>query len=76
MNISRQQINEMRLDVTQIKDYMMLCLKTHVLLSGDVFEKFRDTCLDYYEINPWYTYSTPRLIWLCGLKYTNVRLKY
>ena len=23
-----------------------------------------------------YTYSTPGLTWLCGLKYTNVRLKY
>ena len=33
-------------------------------------------CLEYYEIEPCYTYSTPGLTWLCGLKYTNVRLKY
>ena len=33
-------------------------------------------CLEYYEIDPCYTYSTPGLTWLCGLKYTNVRLKY
>ena len=59
-----------------IKDYMMLYLKRDVLLSADVFEKFRDTCLEYYEIDPCYTYSTAGLTWLCGLKYTNVRLKY
>ena len=57
-----------------IKDYMMLYLKTNVLLSVDVFEKFRAMCLEYYEIDPCYTYSTPGLTWLCGLKYTNVRL--
>ena len=55
----------------------MLYLKTDVLLlSVDVFEKFRDKCLEYYEIDPWYTYSTPGLTWLFGLKYTNVELKY
>ena len=59
-----------------IEDYMMLYLKTDVLLSVDVFEKFRAMCLEYYEIDPCYTYSTPGLTWLCGLKYTNVRLKY
>ena len=59
-----------------IKNYMMLYLKTDVLLSVDVFEKFRDKRLEYYEIDPCYTYSTPGLTWLCGLKYINVRLKY
>ena len=59
-----------------IKDYRMLYLKTDVLLSVDVIEKFRAMCLEYYEIDPCYTYSTPGLTWLCGLKYTNVRLKY
>ena len=59
-----------------IEDYMMLYLKTDVLLSVDVFEKFRDNCLEYYEIDPFYTYSTPGLTWLCGLKYINVELKY
>ena len=59
-----------------IKDYRMLYLKTDVLLSVDVFERLRDNCLEYYEIDPCYTYSTPGLTWLCGLKYTNVRLKF
>ena len=58
------------------KNYMMLYLKTDVLLSVDVFEKIRAMCLEYYEIDPSYTYSTPGLTCLCGLKYTIVRLKY
>ena len=59
-----------------IKDHMMLYLKTDELLSVDVFERLRDKCLEYYEIDPCYTYSTPGLTWLCGLKYTSVELKY
>ena len=54
---------------------MMLYLKIDILLSVDVFERFRDKCSEYYEIDPYYTYSTPGLAWLCGLKYINVRLK-
>ena len=50
-----------------IKDYMMLYPKTDVLLSVDVFEKIRGRCLEFYEVDPCYTYSTPGLNWLCGL---------
>ena len=53
----------------------MLYLRTDVLLSLDVFESIRDKVLEYYEIDPCYTYSIPRLTWLCGLKYTNIELK-
>ena len=59
-----------------IKSYMMLYLKTVALLSVDVFERLKDKCLEYYEIYPCYTYSTPGLFWLCGLNYTNVILKF
>ena len=59
-----------------IKVYMMLYFKTDVLLSADVFERLRDKCLECYEIDPCCTCFAPGLTWLCGLKYTNVRLKY
>ena len=50
-----------------IKDYMMLYLKTDVfdvvdvVDVVDVFERLGDKCLEYYEIDPCYTYSTPGL---------------
>ena len=59
-----------------VKDFMMLYLKTDVLLSVDVFISFRDKRLELYEIDPCCTYSTPGLTWLCGLKYTNASLKF
>ena len=55
---------------------MMLYIETDVLISVDVFERLSDRCLEYYEIDSCYTYSTPGLTWFWGLKYTNVRLKY
>ena len=59
-----------------MKDYMMLSLKTDVLLSVDVLDIFREECLDYFEIDHCYPYSTPDLTWICGLKYTDARIKY
>ena len=34
----------------------MLYLKRDVLLSVDVFERLRDKCLEYYEIDPCYIF--------------------
>ena len=59
-----------------MKDYVLLYLKTDKLLSVDVFKKFREQCLEYHEIVSCYTYSTPGLTWILGLKYTHVRGKY
>ena len=59
-----------------IKDYMIVYLKTEVLLSVDVFEIFRSLYLEYYKLDHCYTYSSPGLTWLCGFKYTDVKHKY
>ena len=54
----------------------MVYPKTVVLLTVDLFERLRAKSLYCYEIEPCYTYSTPGSNWLCGLKYTNVKLKF
>ena len=41
---------------------MMSYLKTDVLLPMDVFERLKDKCLEYYEMDPCYTYSTDVLL--------------
>ena len=37
-------------------DYHDLNLKTDGLLLGDVFEKFINTCLEYYGLDSYYYY--------------------
>ena len=34
-----------------MSDYHNICLKTDVLLLADVFEKFINTCLEYYRLH-------------------------
>ena len=42
-------------------DYHDLYLKTDVLLLADVFEKFINTCLEYYGLDPCQYFSSPGL---------------
>ena len=55
-------------------DYHDLYLKTDVLLLHDVFEKFINTCLEYYGLNPFHYFSSPGLIWDAMLKMTIIEL--
>ena len=56
-------------------EYHNLYLKTDVLLLSNVSETFRNTCLEYYKLDPAHFYTSPRLAWQATLKKTNVRLK-
>ena len=51
------------------------CLKKDVLLLADVFEKFIDTCLNFYGLDPCHHFSSPRLNWDAMLKMTGVKLE-
>ena len=58
-----------------IGDYHDLYLKTDVLLLADIFEKFINTCLNYYKLDPFYFFSSPGLSWDAMLKMTEIELE-
>ncbi|CAB4022267.1 Hypothetical predicted protein [Paramuricea clavata] len=51
-----------------MRDYHDLYLETDVLLLADVFENFRRTCLESYELDPAHYVSAPSLSWDAFLK--------
>ena len=58
-----------------MRDYHDLYLKSDVLLLSDVFENFRDVCLDNYRLDPIFYYTAPGLAWDACLKITKVKLE-
>ena len=56
-------------------DYHDLYMRTDVLLLADVFESFRDLCLNYYELDPAHYYTTPNFAWDAMLKKTGKQLE-
>ena len=56
------------------KDYHLLYLKCDVLLLADVFENFRKTCIQYYELDPSNYISAPSLAWDAMLLKTEIEL--
>ena len=56
-------------------DYHNHYLKKDVLLLADDFEKFINTCLKHYGLDPCHYFSSPGLIWDTMLKMTGVKLE-
>ena len=56
-------------------DYHDLYVKSDVLLLADVFENFREICLNYYKLDPAHFYTAPGLSWAACLKMTKVELE-
>ena len=44
-------------------EYDYLCLQSNTLLSADVFENFRNMCLEMYELDPTPFLTAPSLAW-------------
>ena len=57
------------------KDYHELYNKVDVLLLADVFENFRNICLENYELDPAHYCTAPGLAWDAALKVTGVNLE-
>ena len=58
-----------------VSDYHDHYLEKDVLLLVDVFEKFIDTCLKFYSLDPCLYFSSPGVSWDKILKMTGVRLE-
>ena len=58
-----------------MRDYHDLYLESDVLLLSDVFENFRDVCLENYSLDPAFYYTAPGLAWDAALKITKVSLE-
>ena len=58
-----------------VGEYHNLYLKTDVLLLSNVFEAFRNTCLEHYELDPAHFHTSPGLAWKACLKKTGIRLE-
>ena len=56
-------------------EYHNLYLQSDVLLLADVFENFRKTCLQYYQLDPCHYFTSPGLSWDAMLKMTDVKLE-
>ena len=56
-------------------DYHDLYVQSDTLLLADVFENFRNKCIEIYELDPAHFLSAPGLAWQACLKKTKVELE-
>ena len=56
-------------------EYHDLYVQSDTLLFADVFENFRNKCLEVYELDPTHFLSLPGLAWQAFSKKTNVKLE-
>ena len=56
-------------------EYHNLYLLSDVLLLTDIFENFRKTCLQYYNLDPCHYFTSPGLSWDAMLKMTDIKLE-
>ena len=64
-----------KFDIKDMGDYQDHYLQKDVLLLADVFEKFIDTCLKFYGVDPCHYFSSPGLSWDTMLKMTGIELE-
>ena len=62
-------------ELKNLGEYHDLYLKTDVLLLADVFEEFRNICMENYSLDPAWYYTSPGLSWDALLKHSKVKLE-
>ena len=61
--------------IQNLGQYSYFYLKTDVLLLADVFENFRENCMQAYGLDAAWYFTTPGFSWDAMLKLTNVSLE-
>ena len=64
-----------KFEMKNMSDYHDHYLKNDVLLLADVFEKFINTSVKYYELDPCHYFRSPGLSWDAMLKMTNIEFE-
>ena len=61
--------------IKNMGEYHDLYLKSDVLLLADVFEEFRNVCMENYSLDPAWYYTAPGLSWDALLKHSKINLE-
>ena len=61
--------------IKNLGEYHDLYLKSDVRLLADVFEEFRNVCMENYSLDPAWYYTSPGLSWDALLKHSGVSLE-
>ena len=62
-------------EIKNIGEYYDLYVQCNALLLADVFEHFRDKCIEIYKLDPAHFLSAPGLAWQACLKKASVKLE-
>ena len=62
-------------EIKNLGEYHDLYVQCDTFLLADVFENFRNKCIEIYELDPAHFLSAPGLAWQACLKKTKVELE-
>ena len=62
-------------NIKNLGEYHDLYVQSHTGLLADVFDNFRDKCIEIYRVDPAYFLTAPGLAWQACLKKTEVELE-
>ena len=61
--------------IKKLGEYHDLYVQSDTLLLADVFESFRNKCIEIYDLDPAHFLSSPGLAWQACLKETEIKLE-
>ena len=62
-------------NLKNLGEYHNLYLKTDIILLANMFEVFRGTCLEYYQLDPAHFFTSLGLAWQACLKKRGIKLE-